>query len=59
VLTSTDFVRRDGQGDVLLDTRSAQKADAAVTLWSEPLPPHSIENVGEDDLRVIMVELKN
>jgi hypothetical protein len=60
VLTTTDFIRRDGQGDVLLDTRrSARKDDADPTLWSEPLPPHSIENVGENDLRVIMVELKD
>jgi quercetin dioxygenase-like cupin family protein len=59
LVSSTDFIRRDGQGDVVLDTRaSARKAKAHSTLWSEPLPPHSIENVGENDLRVIMVELK-
>jgi hypothetical protein len=28
-------------------------------MWSEPLPPYSIENVGDSELRVIMVELKN
>jgi hypothetical protein len=59
VVSSSDFVRRDGKGSVLLDTRSADlRPEARATLWSEPLPPHSIENVGDTDLRVIMVELK-
>ena len=59
VLSSPDFVRRDGEGAVLLDTRMAEsRPEPPVTLWSEPLPPHSIENVGEADLHVIMVELK-
>jgi hypothetical protein len=59
VVSSTDFIRRDSDGHVVLDTRtSARKTEAHSTLWSEPLPPHSIENVGEADLRVIMVELK-
>jgi hypothetical protein len=26
--------------------------------WSDPLPPHSVENVGGAQLRVLMVELK-
>jgi hypothetical protein len=59
VVSSPDFIRRDGKGAVLLDTRSAERrAEPPATLWSEPLPPHSIENVGETDLRVILVELK-
>jgi hypothetical protein len=59
VVSSPDFIRRDGEGAVLLDTRMAEsRPEPPVTLWSEPLPPHSIENVGEADLHVIMVELK-
>jgi hypothetical protein len=58
VLSSADFIRRDGEGGVLLDTRAGGSGEAPVTHWSEPLPPHSIENVGEADLHVIMVELK-
>jgi hypothetical protein len=59
VLGSTDFVRRDGDGDVLFDTRTGGgPPKPSDTLWSEPLPPHSIENVGADELRVIMVEVK-
>jgi hypothetical protein len=59
VLSSTDFIRRDGEGAVLLDTRAASgHTETHPTHWSDPLPPHSIENVGERELRVIMVELK-
>ena len=59
VVSSPDFIRRDGEGAVLLDTRMAEgRPEPPVTLWSEPLPPHTIENVGEADLHVIMVELK-
>jgi quercetin dioxygenase-like cupin family protein len=60
VLSTTDFVRRDGRGEILFDTRAGGNRPAeGETLWSEPLPPHSIENVGESDLRVFMVELKS
>lgn len=60
VLSTTDFIRRDGDGNVLLDTRAAHaQPRTSDVLWSEPLPPHSIENVGDRELRVIMVELKD
>jgi quercetin dioxygenase-like cupin family protein len=59
VLSTTDFVRRDGDGAVVFDTRAgAHRPDPGETLWSEPLAPHSIENVGSAELRVLMVELK-
>jgi hypothetical protein len=60
VLRGTDFVRHDGDGGVALDTRAgAGPPQSATTLWSGPLPPHSLENVGETELRVLMVELKH
>ena len=59
VLCTTDFVRRDDRGETVLDTRTgAHRLEEGETLWSEPLPPHSIENVGANELRVLMVELK-
>jgi hypothetical protein len=30
-----------------------------MTLWSAPMPPHSVENIGKAELRVIVVELKD
>jgi len=59
VLSTTEFVRRDGGGEVVFDTRAGgHRPEVSETLWSEPLPPHSIENVGGNELRVLMVELK-
>jgi hypothetical protein len=52
------FVRRDGEGAILLDSRLDGRPAEGVAVWSGPLPPHTLENVGESELRVISVELK-
>lgn len=53
------FVRRDGRGQVMVDTRETNpSAEFPQVLWSEPLGPHSLENVGAVEIRVISVELK-
>ena len=60
MLSTTDFIRRDGDGNVLLDTRVSHSRPAvSEVLWSGPRPPHSIEVVGETKLRVLMIELKD
>lgn len=60
VLSATSFVRRDGDGTVQLDTRTADaELQTSDVLWSDPFPPHSLENVGDGELRVIMVEIKD
>jgi quercetin dioxygenase-like cupin family protein len=59
ILGLSDFVRKDGQGNVLLDTREAGSLPPAGTaFWSPPLEPHSVTNVGSSDIRVISVEIK-
>jgi quercetin dioxygenase-like cupin family protein len=59
IVRATSFVRRDADGNVLFDTRAANaEPRAADVLWSDPFPPHSLENVGGAELRVIMVEIK-
>jgi quercetin dioxygenase-like cupin family protein len=59
VLSATNFVRRDADGNVLLDARAADAEPRAHdVLWSGPFPPHSLENVGDTELHVIMVEIK-
>src|SRR6185437_14749882 len=58
ILSWSDFVRRDTQGQALVDSRLAGKPTPGSALWSGPLPPHTLENVGESDLRAISVELK-
>ncbi|HET6443113.1 MAG TPA: hypothetical protein VFI27_00915 [candidate division Zixibacteria bacterium] len=55
----SDFVRRDDNGNIILDSR---KVDAFATpptvLWSDALPPHTLKNVGDTEIWVISVELK-
>ncbi len=59
VLSWSDFIRRDAGGAVLLDSRTAGLGGSPPSVgWSEPLPPHSLENVGAAEIRVISVELK-
>jgi hypothetical protein len=58
ILNSSHFVRRDGVGSTMADSRLVGKPAEGIALWSGPLPPHTLENVGESELRVISVELK-
>lgn len=59
VLSWSDIVRRDEHGEVLLDTRGRQPMDMPGGMWIDPLPPHSVENVGPADLHIIAVEVKS
>jgi len=59
VLSWSDFVRRDAQDNVLVDSRIWDSRPApGEALWSAPLVPHWVENVGDCELRIIAVELK-
>jgi hypothetical protein len=54
-----DFVRRDGDGKVLFDSRTVPgMLSASAANWIECLPPHSVENVGPAEIHLISVELK-
>jgi hypothetical protein len=55
----SDFVRRDEHGVVQVDTRDKSAVVAGTVLWSGPLPPHTLENVGSAELHVISTELKD
>lgn len=58
VLAWSDFVRRDREGAVVLDSRSAFAAPPEV-VWSPPLGPHTLENVGATEIRILSIELKD
>ena len=59
VISWSDFIRYDEEGRVLLDSRTLNKiASASTALWTDPLTPHALENVGAKDLHVISVEIK-
>lgn len=59
ILSWSHFVRRDSEGSTMLDSRVSGGPATGVALWSGPLPPHTLENVGESELRVVSVELKS
>ncbi len=59
VKSGSDFIRRDGEGELIFDSRKvspAQKTPAVV--WSEPLSPHSVENIGSSEIHLLSIELK-
>lgn len=59
LISWSDFIRRDAEGAVLLDSRTAEPPAVGSAFWSPALPPHTLENIGSTDLRLIGVELKN
>lgn len=59
VMSWSSFLRRDANGNVIVDSRSWDRQPAVgEALWLPPLPPHSVENIGTSELRLIAVELK-
>jgi hypothetical protein len=60
ILTWSDIIRRDEHGNVLLDTRkSGAPPQTPFFGWLEPLPPHTVENVGPCEIHNITVEVKD
>jgi hypothetical protein len=55
IITWGDFIRRDEAGKVLHESRGGV---VPTVVWSPALPPHSLENVGSTEIRVVSVELK-
>ncbi len=57
-LSGSQFIRRDGEGETLFDTRATPGFVLPRVSFAAPLGRHTIENLGTDDLVVISVELK-
>jgi len=54
------FLRRDEEGEILFDSRQAgDPPQIPSTQWMQPLPPHSVENLGPLDIRILIVEIKD
>jgi quercetin dioxygenase-like cupin family protein len=59
VMSWSDFLRRDEDGNVIVDSRTwNSRPSPGEALWSAPLVPHWVENIGDSELRIIAVELK-
>jgi len=60
ILSTSDFVRRDPEGNVLMDTRESGAAPiVGSATWGAPLTPHTFENVGSQEFRTLTVEMKD
>ena len=60
ILSWSDFIRYDGDGNILVDSKALSLHFLPGTvLWSSPLTPHTLKNAGTNDLHVISVEVKN
>lgn len=59
IISWSDFIRYDNDGNIVLDSRNLTKSPLSATaLWSESLIPHALKNTGTKDLHIISVEIK-
>jgi len=53
------FIRRDERGEILFDSRQAgEPPKVPCAQWMQPLPPHTVENLGPLEISVLIIELK-
>ncbi len=58
-VSSEAFIRYDGKGNVVMDSRTVDMdLSNGTVVWLPSLSPHSIENVGNKDIRSTTVEIK-
>ncbi|MGA7295168.1 MAG: hypothetical protein WBW53_18865 [Terriglobales bacterium] len=59
LLSWSDFVRRGERGEILFDSRAAGTSRATpYAEWIQPLPPHTVDNVGPSEISIVMIEFK-
>jgi len=53
------FIRRNEHREILFDSRQAGTIpNFPCAQWSEPLPPHTVENLGPLEISIVLIELK-
>jgi hypothetical protein len=59
VSSGSRFIRRDANGAVLLDTRDfGPDHTLPAYAWNDGIGPHTLENIGPDDIVATAIELK-
>ena len=60
LLSFSHFIRRDERGEILFDSRQAgEPPKFPCAQWFQPLPPHTVENLGPLEISIIIVEIKD
>jgi hypothetical protein len=60
VQSFSHFIRRGELGEILFDSRQAGDAPRIpCAQWMQPLPPHTVENLGPLEISIIIIELKD
>jgi hypothetical protein len=60
VQTWSHFIRRGEKGEVLFDSRSTgQPPVIPFAQRMQPLPPHTVENLGPLEISILIVEIKD
>ena len=53
------FIRRDEKGEIVFDSRLAgEPSNIPCAQWMQPLPPHTVENLGPLEISILIIELK-
>ena len=59
VISWSDFIRYDHEANIVLDSRKLSKTPLpSSAIWSDPLSPHALENIGKHPIHIISVEIK-
>lgn len=60
ILSWSDVLRRDEHDNITFDSKAAGVSFVSgESFWMDPLPPHTLENVGATSVHIITVELKS
>jgi len=60
VQSYSHFIRRGELREILFDSRQAGDAPRIpCAQWMQPLPPHTVENLGPLEISIIIIELKD
>jgi hypothetical protein len=53
------FIRWGEKGEILFDSRQVGEPKTSCAQWMQPLPPHTVENLGSLEISIIIIiELK-
>jgi len=59
IISWSDFIRYDQDQNIILESKNLPGMPVpASSIWSEPLVPHALKNIGNSDIHIVSVEIK-